>query len=238
MKRVRLFGLALVAMFALSAAAAAVAQATEGPFWSVGGSRLLAGETREVKAKAKKEFVLRTKTTGTVIKCTGTSLASGATINGSTGANAGTSREVILYTGCSVAGNGTGCEVLNNTITTNTVENILGFATSGREGPLLILFKPVSGTNFVTVKFTAKTGTCTLTLTPVSGTAVGEAVGSGENTVNNISFVTAKKTIWTEASGTLTETKAELKAFSAFESTIEGEAENELTSKAKWSVLP
>jgi hypothetical protein len=189
-----------------------------------------------VKASAAGNFVLRTPAAGTVITCTGTSLAAGAKILGSTGANAGTSNEVILYSGCTVTGNGENCEVESGKINTNTVKNTLGWSTAGRGGPLLVLFEPTSGTNFVTVKFTGSS--CILKTSPVSGKAVGEAGGTGENTVNTLTFTTPKKTIWTESSGTLTETKAELKAFTIDASTIEGVANLELAGKPKWSVLP
>ena len=243
MQRVKLFGLALVAMFALSATAVAVAQATEGPYYSVkdGANKLEAGETREVKASAKEKFVLNTPAAGTTIECTGTSLGAGALIYGSTNANPGTSKEVIIYTGCSAKGKLVeGCEIENKTITTNTVKNILGYANASREG-LLILFAPASGTNFVTVKFT---GTCEVKTTPVSGTAVGEAEDmskegeAGATTVNTIKFTTAKKTIFYEEGGTLKSVKAELKAFTLDESTIKGEAADTLAGGAIWGVLP
>ena len=46
MTRFRLIGVTLLAMFALGAVAASVAQATEAPYWMINGTRLAKGATR------------------------------------------------------------------------------------------------------------------------------------------------------------------------------------------------
>ena len=156
-----MIGLAFGAMLLLSALGAAAAQAaTEGPYYSVSGKRLPAGETREVKVTVKERFVLRTPAAGTVVTCTGTSVAPGATTYGSSGANPGTSKGVVEFSGCTVTGNGENCKVESEKIKTNTVKGILGYASPSRGGPLLVLFGPSAEGNLVTVKFT---GTCTIT---------------------------------------------------------------------------
>ena len=235
MKRVRLFGLAVLAMVALSAATAAAAQATEGPYYSVSGKRLPAGETKEVKVKAVGNFVLRTPAAGTVVTCTGMLVGPGATTYGFSGANPGTSKGVVEFSGCTVTGNGEKCGVEHEEIKTNTIKGILGYSSESRTGPLLVLFEPSSGTNFVTVKFT---GTCTIASSPATGSVIGEVAEASEKTVNTLKFTTTKKTIWLEEAGKLTSVKAEVKADSLDLETIEGEAQGERTGKPRWSVLP
>jgi Flp pilus assembly protein TadG len=137
MSRIRIIGLALVAVFAMSAVAASAASAaTEGPFYKVAGKRLAATETKPLKAKASKNFVLTAS--GVVITCTKLKLSSASKIIGSTGKNPGTSEETLEFEGCTVTGNGEGCEVENGKITTNVVTNTLGYATKERTGKILV----------------------------------------------------------------------------------------------------
>ncbi len=238
-------GLTLVAVLALSAVAATTASATEGPFFQETGKRLPAGESRELSATSKKASRFNTPAAGVAITCTALKVEGNGRVYGSAGANAGTLKGIIKYEACEMTGNGEGCEVSSGkTITTRTVKGTLGYSDSSRTGPLLILFAPISGTNLATVKFT---GTCAFSTSPISGVMVGAAyalgkpveVGSNESEglKPEIVFTTPKKTIWTESGGTLTETKAELRAFTIDASTLEGEIAAELPTPVNWGIF-
>jgi hypothetical protein len=223
MNRIRIVGLALMAVFALSAVAASAASAVEGPFWKVQGSRLLAGETRLLLASAKENFILNASG-GQKIECSSLSLpvASEMKIIGSTGANGGTSLEHIEFSNCIVTGNGTPCNTVGAKVLTTLLFNLLGYGTAARGGPVLVLFEPESGKAFTEITFSG-TG-CTVPLTTVNGTVIGLArvngvnvqPGAGTETPHgevNFAETTVAKTIWVEKEGALIETKAKLEAF-------------------------
>lgn len=272
MIRLRTIGVALVAILAMSAVAATAAQAAQGPFYRVcekvgagkgsfkdmgckealaGGEwenvRLVAGKTKTLESAAATNFVLKNGTAKVKIQCTTLKLKAGATINGSTGANAGTSTEVIEYSGCTGGGNLeslTTCKPVGGTVTTESVTNTLGYSSAARTGPIEVLFKPAVGSTFAKIKFEGTD--CFVTETTVTGTAVGlaevaaGAVEVGKNEVFEetgfVNFTIAAKTIWTESAGALTETKAKLTAFGGT-STLEGKASLKLSTKEKWGVF-
>jgi hypothetical protein len=233
-----------VAVFAMSAVAASAASAaTEGPFYKVAGKRLAATETKPLKAKASKNFVLTAS--GVVITCTKLKLSSASKIIGSTGKNPGTSEETLEFEGCTVTGNGEGCEVENGKITTNVVTNTLGYATKERTGKILVLFKPKSGAIFVTVKFTG--AKCTFKTTAIEGSVIGEAASSkkavevggepAEAKENETLFeATTPKVIFIEKEGAIEETKASLKAF-GLAASLTGEADLTLEGEPVWGVF-
>jgi hypothetical protein len=237
--------LALVAVFALSVLAATAAQATEGPFYKVTGTRLLEGKTNELKAKASKNYVL--KVTGKSIECTINELAAGATINGSTGKKAGTSTEVVLFKGCTVTGNGTPCKVVEP-IETAKVTNELVWETANREKNILTLFKPVTGTRFTTIKF--KTGEkCEVLATEVTGEVAAEALSGGkaievgkepaEAKVGEVSFPkTAIKKVFQET-GEETAKELTLKTLKAFglAAGLEGTSQLTLAAEPLWGIF-
>jgi hypothetical protein len=172
MKRLKMTGVVLLALFAFSAIAATAAQAegpANGPYWSIEGTRLAAGKTFEITAKATSS---QTLTAGTdVVTCTGFKLKPGAVLLGSNGVNPGKSDETIEYNGCTVAGNGTGCAVENGTVTTFPLTNELAYAEN--EKSLVVEFDPVTGKKLATLKFKAETGgTCTLAESQVTGLVV------------------------------------------------------------------
>jgi hypothetical protein len=173
MKRIKTVGLALVALVAFGVMTAA-AQA-EGPFYKKTGSvRLGAGETFAVSGEASKAFTL-VASTDTLI-CEKLSLEKGELIGSATG-TAGSSKEIILFSGCTVSGNGTGCEVEKGQIKTEEVENWLDKTnkTGTEKEHLLVGFKPASGAVFVKVKFTAPKGDkCTLSETAIEIGKTGE----------------------------------------------------------------
>jgi len=169
MTRIKTIGLALLAVFAFSAIAATAAQAEEAPYWSIEGTRLAAGKTFEILAKANGNQTL-TASTGQVITCTAFSLKPGAVLLGSNAGEPGKSDETIKYTGCTVSGNGTSCAVENGTVETKPLTNELAYASNKKS--LVVEFVPVTGKVLAEFKFT---GTCTLTTTKVTGVAVAGA---------------------------------------------------------------
>jgi hypothetical protein len=175
MNRFRIVILAITVSLAASAAMAVAAQAEEGPFYKISGVRLAAGQEKSTTSALSKEYVLTAATD--VIDCKKMELENGKVI-GSTGANAGTSSEVIVYRECSVTGNGTPCEPFSEknagtpepgVIRTNAVKNSLAFTNKASKvgEVLLTVFQPASGAVFVTVKFKG-TG-CKVTSTAVEG---------------------------------------------------------------------
>jgi len=177
MKRFRLIGVALLAVFALGVAGASVAQAETAPYFTVSGTRLVAGKTHNIQSKAVKNFVLTNSTSSVIITCTALSVTKGVLL-GSNFGEPGKDNEITVFTGCTLtSGNGTPCALTSSTITTEPlkseqVENV----ESGHGGKqLLEEFFPANGENgFVTLHFTG-TG-CTVTETIVSGQVVGEVL--------------------------------------------------------------
>jgi hypothetical protein len=226
MSRIKLMGLALVAVFAFSAVAATVASAVEGPFWKVAGVRLVAGETRLLLATAAANFVLTANTSQT-ITCKTISLPVGSEMQiiGSPAKTGGRSLEALEFTGCTVANNGEKCLVSNGgVVKTTLVLNLLGYSTGTRTGPILVLFAPDVGKDFVTVSFTPETGgKCTLPSALVEGNVVGlERVGGvnvevgaheTETLHGEVAFAALNKTIWLEIAGSLVSVKSAMSAF-------------------------
>jgi hypothetical protein len=177
MQRIRLLGLALLAVFAFSAvvsASASAFSAATGPLFLVSGNHLRPGETRLLLATAKAKFKLEAKNAGIIITCEGLTLptASEMQIENVAG-QGGVSRETLEFTTCTVQKNGEGCEVEGKTIRTNLVLNLLGWGNAQETGQILVLFEPESGINFVTVKFVGEL--CKFKTTAVTGTTVGGA---------------------------------------------------------------
>jgi hypothetical protein len=176
MKRIRILGLALVAVFALSAVVAVAAQATEAPFYKVAGKRLASGESAEISSHAGTGGFTLT-TTGKVVKCLTLTNNAGATIIGSNAGVPGTSSETLEFSGCTVTGNGEPCAV-TTPIKTTALKNELALTESLTS--FLVEFKPATGTEFATLKFTG--AGCEITETKVTiaeGSAVIGQVFSG-----------------------------------------------------------
>ncbi len=248
MRSMKSIGVALLAVFALSAVVAVAAQGTEGPYWKVGGARLAAGQTTGVLSEAKKAFTLFNPVAKVKIECKALKLGAGSTLNGSSGANAGTSKEVIEYSECKGGGKEeslTECEPVGNKITTEPVTNTLGYSKDEKLTSLvLVLFKPVTGGTFVTINFTGKN--CFASSTAVTGTVIGEPQVNGQPievdhepapTAHGVLvFTPAKRTILVETGGKLTTTTSGLTAFGTA-STLEGEALVFLHGLVPWAIL-
>jgi hypothetical protein len=231
MNRIRVVGLALLAVFAFSAVSVAVSSATEGPWWQVGGKRLAAGAEALLLASAKEKFVLKSSSpTKTTIVCTALTLPVGNEMKliGLATGNGGISLEVLEYKECTVENNGSGCEVENKSIKTNLVLNLLGYANEGRTGNVLVLFQPETGKVFTTIKFT---GSCTISTLAVLGSTIGLArvgevpvpIGNTTESLHGEVAFPHAETIFIERNGTLRSVKAKLEA-ATFGATLSGVA--------------
>jgi len=230
MNRIKIIGLALMAVFAFSAVGTASASANLGPFYKVEGKTLKAGETRLLLASARGNFQLNVATLGQTITCTGLSLTGPDQIEGGL---VGKSKEVIDFTGCTQTGLGEGCSIENGLIATVPVVNLLGYSNSNRTGLVLVLFTPESGTVFTTVKLLGK---CMgeLKSIAVKGSVIGLAqeggkpveVGKGSESLHGevVFHKPGPKTLWMEeANGSLVETKSKLE-LGGNAATLEGTA--------------
>jgi len=244
MRRIKPFGLALVAMFALSAFVATAAQAASGPYWSNSAKRLGAGETSTLTATSKGPFILFQKTSNTTIECKSMKLNQGIAIGSQLGYS-GTSQEVIEYKECEVMGNGASCKLTSKSITTSTLKNTLGYSSAARTGPILVLFSPVTGEVFTTIEF-ANNANCTVTgPEKVFGMVIGEAYVAGKvlnvgekilTTKGELQFGTTLKTMFTESAGNLVTSKAKLELGVGGAATLTGTAVIELEGQL-WSIL-
>jgi hypothetical protein len=218
MHRIKPAALAALAVFVVAAIGASAAEATEGPYYKIEGTRLLSGASVGISGKTSKEYILKA---GTIEIKSKKSKLTGASFLGSTGANAGSSEEVIEFEENAVVGNGAACKV--GTITTAAVSNTLAFANTARTGTLLVFFAPVKGTVFASITFT---GTCTIASTSVSGTVAAEAFSStgaaivvgaepGPAVTGEVNFpTTTLKSAFIESGGVLSaDQKPKLEAF-------------------------
>ena len=251
MRSMKSIGAALLAVFAMSAVVAVAAQATEGPFWKVNGARLAAGQVALILASAKKTFTLQNPVSKVKIECSAFNLSEHSTLNGSSGANAGTSKEVIEYSGCTGGAKeeGLNCKPTGGKITTTLVTNTLGYSNDNKTNSLiLVLFKPSTGTTFTTITFEGTN--CFAASTAVTGSTIGEArvngagitVGGGtskgeiEALSGEVKFTVGNKSILVENGGLLTNTKSGLTAFGTAAS-LEGEALIDLVNGNKWGIF-
>ena len=177
MQHLKTITIALVALLALGGVAAAAAQAEEAPYWSIAGTRLGAGETKDFRFRSEegglrrtKKFVL-TSTIGEKVTCTKQTLSGGSVLNGSAAGNPGLSEELIEFSGCTVEHNGTGCKVEKNEFFTERLKNELVLDAAEKRYNQ-VLFKPATGNRFATIKFEG--AECTFKETVVEGEVVGE----------------------------------------------------------------
>jgi hypothetical protein len=230
MMRGRTLGLAIIALLALSAVVATAAQAEE-PFWKVAGKRLGEGETKEVSIKATKSFVLKAGTA--TVTCTEASVKKGGHIVGSKEATAGGNVNIVIVSKCSVSGNGTGCKVEKEEITTTEELDTLAFNTA--KTLLDDYFIPKSGSVFATIHFEG--AECGVKTAKVEGSTAAEVLSGGKavevgkepaeaTTLELVFPKTQIKTVIVNGK----ETSVGLKAF-GFAATFEGAASMELVSK-------
>jgi len=179
MKRFRLIGVALLAVFALGVAGASVAQAAEtAPYFTVGGTRLVAGKTHNLDARVYRtnSFTLTNATQSVVITCKALGTEK-AVLLGSNFGSPGKDNEITVFSQCElVSGNGAPeCELESTVIktfatTSEQVENVVN-SKGGKQ--LLEEFRPSNpAEGFVDLHFTG--AKCTVTETVVSGSTVAE----------------------------------------------------------------
>jgi hypothetical protein len=248
MKRLKVLRLALVAVVAVSAVTASAASAVEGPFYKVTGARLLEGQHEEIEASAEGNQELSAGLTKVV--CKKVEVKAGGTIIGSTGANAGTSKETLVYKECEVKGNGEPCSV-TEPVETKPLKNTLGYAANARGGKVLTLFEPESGTEYATLKFSGagcvvtetkvkvKTGASGVICEDLNGKKESIEVGKGEEESESgfIKCPSPKITsIWVESGGALAEKKGGLEAFGV-EANYFGTSKVKLKTKKAWGVF-
>jgi len=178
MKRFRLIGVALLALFALGAVASS-AGAETAPSFTVNGTRLIAGKTHNIQARvfSGHSFILTNSTQSVVITCTKFTLETGVLLGSNPGLP-GKDNEVVVFSGCTLAGNGTECKLESEIIKTEPlvseqVESLVNTKEGGKQ--LLEEFRPAKPANgFVTLKFSG--AGCTVSETIVSGSVAAESL--------------------------------------------------------------
>jgi hypothetical protein len=269
MKRIQILGAALLSVVAFSAVATTAAHAEKGPFWQICQKqtsktfefteklcktksatkegewelkRLLEKETAGISAKAKTEFKLASATVN--ITCKALKLEAGAVLVGSTGANFGSSKEVVVFENCTVTGNGEPCEVEGKKVTTKPILNQLEFEKGelkAGEG-ILVHFKPEKGTAFAEPKFTG--AGCKAKSILVEGTVGAEAWQKGKlvtvgsealEVVNELNFPNpALAKGFLEEAGVKKEIKLGLNITGGLKATLTGTSEVVLTNGEAW----
>jgi len=177
MKRFRIIGLALLAVFALSAVMSSAAQAETAPFFTINGTRLAAGKTHNIDARAKPGgggFALTVTGTGVSVTCTEFSIEKGVLL-GSNAGQPGKDNEIAKFGNCSAAGNGSECKV-KQPIKTNPLSSELVESASGTQ--LLEEFKPTTPPVFVVLEFEK----CTV----VNGAVSAEGSAAAEYRLDNV----------------------------------------------------
>jgi hypothetical protein len=252
MKRFKIMGVVLLAVFAFSAIAAMAAQAEEAPYWSIEGTRLAAGKTAEITAKQAGSPGSQELIAGPVkITCTELKLKGGAVLLGSNGgasSEPGRSDETIEYSNCTGTGIGTPCQVNNGTagkIVTEPLTNELVYARNS----LVVVFAPASKKKLAVIHFVG-TG-CTVTEAPVNGVAAAgvytdatprvllelpEVVTQAKSWILKLIRTTTTK-IWLIKGGTGSEVTTEELTYDGTSGTLAGEVLLELTSGKLWSPL-
>ena len=239
--------IALLALACACAVGAVPAQAykhTAGPFWTINGAKLGAGESHEVlSASSSGEYSMSAKEAvglpPTTITCKKQTVEKASI----TGGTPSTIEASFHFSECTVTENGANCKV-TEPITTEPLTGTLGYATKERTGKILARFDGKKKV-FVKVQFTDK---CTLGLAEVSGSFIAEIssggkteeVGSGDETsakVDQLRFpATPITAVWVEnAAGELKEEKAELEMFSNT-AVIAGTSELELSGLPEWGI--
>jgi hypothetical protein len=191
MKRYKLIGVTLLAVFALGAVVASGAQAESAPFFTIKGNRLAAGRTHNIDARATASFKLTTASGSSTITCTGLGTVGGVLLGSNLGTQ-GSANQVTVFSGCTLVGNGSACHLANEeggvvteVITTNPIKSELVENVEGTHGGkrLLEVFSPASkALGFVKLNFG---GTCTIKSTIVEGSTVAEVVldAAGEGNI-------------------------------------------------------
>jgi hypothetical protein len=160
MQRFRLIAVALLSVFALGAVVASAAQAEEAPFWTVGGTRLEAGQTRFITAKTYKPTTNPWLLSGDGLKitCTEVAILPHGVLLGSEPGEPGTNDEIVSFKTCKVEGNAGKeekvkgeCETVSEPINTTNLKSEL--VEDKTKTKLLVLFEPATGTLLAELTF-------------------------------------------------------------------------------------
>ena len=177
MTRIKALGLALVAVFAMSAVGVSAASAVEGPYWKVEGVRLASGVAKEMRVTGTSTRQELKTSIGVKVKCEKVSVEPTPTpeIVGKPLRWGGTSLEKLKYSGnCVVEGDGATCKVKGGQVITENLENREGYE-GERTGNLMTGFKPVGeGKVFARLKFE---GSCTFGLENIVELSTGKVLG-------------------------------------------------------------
>ncbi len=233
--------MAMLSVLALSAVAASAAQAAEGPFYKVAGTRLAEGQSKELTSKGAITF----SEAGETISCESAKFVAGAKIDGSTGANLGSGEVTLEFSKCTTKGLGSPCK-LEEPDRTVALKQDLAFLNTTRSGDLAVVLVPKTGARIMTVKFT---GTCTRgTTTAFEGALAfylenskGEKVEVGKEpaeakTLQLKLVPETVKQVYLESAGKLTAKSTELKIFSEPWNS-EGTFTQELVGGTEWGVF-
>jgi hypothetical protein len=158
-----------VAALALCAIMAPAARAVTAPYFSIGGSRLVAGKTHNIYAKAYLPVTLYVRVFLATVECPGLRLRNGVLL-GSNAGQPGTASEVAVLSQCDVAGLGPGCVVDSPIETAPLTSELVEIDRSGKE-VLGEELKPAVGSKFASVKFE---GECAASEFLVTGEVAGE----------------------------------------------------------------
>jgi hypothetical protein len=228
MKRTKVLGLCIVALFAMSGIVAAQSSAIE-YVWKVNGKTLESGQEKTLISKAKGTQVLKTSVIGVKveIKCTEVKTEGAKIIGG----KPGTSTETVEYKGCTVA-KPSGCKIAGETIKTNPLKDEIVEGVGSSAGKALILFKPVSGETFAEPKLEG--GFLCLSLA-VDGSVLAEANPQKEEvTTGTLKFEPAEGKKYKNSKG---EEKSAGLTVSGSASTVTGEVETSLSPSEKFGVF-
>ena len=241
-----LVALSIVAVFGIAASAAS---AVEAPFYKVGGKRLGAKETKEVALEAEGNQVLINATSKITVTCAKVA-AEKFVLIGSAAGEPGTGEGKLVYSGCTVSGNGEGCQVSEGEKggfgwITNALKSIWTYGKKIIEvGVKILSWVEALKTVWAVIKFIGSH--CTFLETSVEGTLSLEMLNSKKEVVavkeheleeefgfirmstNEACFVA--KSAFTECR------KPSLKAFGTA-ATLGGTAKVKLVSKEKFGVF-
>lgn len=227
--RTKVLGLCLVALFAMSGFAAAQASAIEFA-WHVNGSKLEAGQEKELTTKAKTNQVLKGEVlfVKVEITCKEVKAAAGAKIIGGV---PGTSSETVEYSGCTVQ-SPSGCTIKGGTITTKPLKDEIVEGVGSSAGKALLLLTPKEGTTFAEPKLE---GGFFCQTVAVKGSVLAEANPQGtEVTTGVLKFEPANGK---EYKNSKKETKKAGLTAGGNPSTVSGEVEAELKPSEKFGAF-
>jgi hypothetical protein len=225
MRHVKLVGLCLAAVFALSGLAAGQALAQPEFAWHVGGNVFGSGSETELQSSAKTNQVLKATVLGIKVEITCTTVATpGAEIIGGV---PGTSSETVHYTHCTVQ-KPSGCKIKEEKITTNPLTDEIVEGVGASAGKPLILFRPTSGNVFAEPKLS---GFFCLSV-PVEGTVLAEPIpDEEEGTSGALKFEPAESKHYKNSAG------EEKSAGLSNSGTVSGEVEVSLVSGESFGVF-